>query len=128
MPAIQYLTPYQEASVAEASAHLNNAGLPTVEQMMEAIRKAHPWLILLGDHIGNGTPENPMGRCEAVLALHNIIAAVPPHAPTLKPGQEGTTSGFPATVVRHYEGRMYEVRVPGGVVCIDVGDFIPSKE
>ncbi len=46
----------------------------------------------------------------------------------LYPGQKGTTSGFPATVIRHYEGSMYEVRVPGGLVCIDKSDFIPAKE
>lgn len=42
----------------------------------------------------------------------------------LKPGQTGTYSGFPATVVRHYDSNMYEVRVPGGLTCIDAGDFI----
>lgn len=42
----------------------------------------------------------------------------------LTPGQTGTTSGFPATVVRQYDGSMYEVRVPGGLVCIDQSDFI----
>jgi hypothetical protein len=45
---------------------------------------------------------------------------------TLTPGQRGTTSGFPATVLRRYDGSMYEVRVPGGVVCIDVADFVPD--
>ena len=42
----------------------------------------------------------------------------------LTPGQTGTTSGFPATVVRQYDGNMYEVRTPGGLVCIDQSDFI----
>jgi hypothetical protein len=44
----------------------------------------------------------------------------------LVPGQRGTTSGFPAVVVRHYDGNMYEVRVPGGLCCIDAADFIPA--
>lgn len=48
--------------------------------------------------------------------------------PDLYPGQKGTTSGFPATVVRQYHGSMYEVRVPGGLVCIDQSDFIPNPE
>lgn len=49
-------------------------------------------------------------------------------APTiiLRPGQRGTYSGFAATVVRHYEGNMYEIRVPGGLTCVDAGDFIPA--
>lgn len=42
----------------------------------------------------------------------------------LTPGQTGTISGFPATVVRQYDGSMYEVLVPGGLVCIDKSDFI----
>ncbi len=42
-------------------------------------------------------------------------------------GTRGTTSGFPATVLRHYHGNMYEIKVPGGIVCIDIKDFIPSS-
>lgn len=48
--------------------------------------------------------------------------------PILVSGQRGTTSGFPATVLRHYEGSMYEVRVPGGVCCISASDFVPAKD
>jgi hypothetical protein len=43
------------------------------------------------------------------------------------PGTRGTYSGFAATVIRHYDGNMYEVRVPGGVICMDIADFIPAK-
>jgi hypothetical protein len=43
-----------------------------------------------------------------------------------KQGQVGTYSGFRAVIVRHYSGTMYEVRVPGGVVCIPACDFIPA--
>lgn len=50
-----------------------------------------------------------------------------PPAIILTPGQRGTTSGLHATVVRHYDGNMYEIRVPGGVCCIDARDFIPTK-
>lgn len=46
---------------------------------------------------------------------------------TLAPGQRGTTSGFSATVLRHYAGSMYEVRVPGGVCCIDASEFVPQQ-
>jgi hypothetical protein len=42
-------------------------------------------------------------------------------------GIRGTYGGFPATIMQHYDGDMYEIRLPGGVVCVDVKDFIPSK-
>ena len=42
----------------------------------------------------------------------------------LNPGDKGTYSGFPATIVRHYSGNMYEIRVPGGLTCVDVSYFI----
>lgn len=44
----------------------------------------------------------------------------------LQPGQTGTYSGYRATVLRHYDGNMYEIRVPGGVVCVTASDFIPD--
>ena len=43
---------------------------------------------------------------------------------SIKQGQRGTYSGFPAVFVRYYSGAMVEVRVPGGLICIDVSDFI----
>lgn len=45
---------------------------------------------------------------------------------TLTPGQRGTYSGFAAVVVRHYSGNMYEIRVPGGLTCVDASYFIPA--
>lgn len=42
----------------------------------------------------------------------------------LTPGQIGTYSGFRAVVVRHYSGNMYEIRVPGGLVCVDASHFV----
>ena len=49
--------------------------------------------------------------------------------PILKRGQQGTKSGYEATVIRHYQNGMYEVRVPGGEVCIDYGDFkLPQSD
>jgi hypothetical protein len=44
----------------------------------------------------------------------------------LTPGQRGTCNGFPAVVARHYHGNMYEIRVPGGLVCVDASDFTPA--
>lgn len=48
---------------------------------------------------------------------------VRPATIVLKPGQQGTIDGFPATILRHYDGNMYEIRVPGGVKCADVTHF-----
>ena len=44
----------------------------------------------------------------------------------LTAGTNGTTSGFPATFVRYYSETMIEVRVPGGLTCIPLSDFIPD--
>jgi len=41
--------------------------------LVSAAMNAIPWLILLGDHIGNGTPDDPNGRCDAILALREAI-------------------------------------------------------
>lgn len=46
----------------------------------------------------------------------------------LTPGQHGTYAGFPAVVVRHYDGSMYEIRLPGGVACVTASDFVPREE
>lgn len=45
--------------------------------LVRALRLAEPWLVKLGDHIGNGTPEDPMGRCAAVLAVRRALKNVP---------------------------------------------------
>lgn len=42
----------------------------------------------------------------------------------LRRGQRGTYSGFPASVVRHDVNGMYEIRVPGGVTCVDGRYFV----
>jgi hypothetical protein len=38
-----------------------------------SIMGAMPWMILLGDYIGNGTKEDPMGRCNAILKMNNAL-------------------------------------------------------
>ena len=50
----------------------------------------------------------------------------------LKPGQRVLSSGFVGIVVRLYSedgpresARMYEVRLPGGLVCICGSDLVP---
>lgn len=51
----------------------------------------------------------------------------------LQPGQKVTMSGFAGRVIRLYldgpceGGRMYEVRLPGGVGCYCGSDLIPVE-
>lgn len=42
------------------------------------------------------------------------------------PGQRVTCSGFLGTVIRHYDGNMYEVRLASGLVCVDAHDIVPQ--
>lgn len=49
----------------------------TVPALVRALRLAEPWLVKLGDHIGNGTPEDPMGRCAALLAVRRALSRAP---------------------------------------------------
>ncbi|MFT3815793.1 MAG: hypothetical protein QM740_20915 [Acidovorax sp.] len=44
--------------------------------LVRALRMAEPWLVKLGDHIGNGTPQDPMGRCNALLAVRRALDRV----------------------------------------------------
>jgi len=45
-------------------------------QALAALEGALPWMVLLGDHIGNGTRANPDGRCDAILAMREAIATL----------------------------------------------------
>lgn len=38
-----------------------------------SIMGALPWMILLGNYIGNGTKDDPMGRCNAILKMNNAL-------------------------------------------------------
>jgi hypothetical protein len=42
----------------------------------------------------------------------------------LSPGQRVTYSGFPGTVLSHYDGNMYTVRLASGPICVDAHDLI----
>jgi hypothetical protein len=42
-------------------------------ELAAALAGALPWLILLGDFIGNGTKANPEGRCDAILAARDAL-------------------------------------------------------
>lgn len=43
------------------------------------------------------------------------------------PGTEGKLNGYPATVVNYYGDGMYEIRLPGGVVCVDISRFTAKQ-
>lgn len=42
-----------------------------------------------------------------------------------KQGDKVRVNGYDGAIVRHYAGRMYEVRLPGGVACICESDIEP---
>lgn len=50
-----------------AAANAENAVL------RDAIKDALPWMIKLGDYIGNGTQADPMGRCNAILKMRIAV-------------------------------------------------------
>jgi hypothetical protein len=47
---------------------------------------------------------------------------------TFTVGQKVTSSGFPGVVVRQYSENMYEVRLPGGLVCVSSEDIKPEGQ
>jgi hypothetical protein len=47
---------------------------PTREQQLEAAAKrAIPWLVLLGDFVGNGVCGDENGRCDTIQALRDAL-------------------------------------------------------
>ncbi len=78
----------------------------------------------------DGTPHPPVRYVSATEFAENHrcdpdwVAAVGEHlVPLLYAGLAGTSSGYEATILRHYANGMYEVRLPGGVACISSSDF-----
>lgn len=51
--------------------------IAAVPVLARAPRLAEPWLVKLRDHISNDTPEDPMGRYNAVLAVRRALARAP---------------------------------------------------
>lgn len=49
--------------------------------------------------------------------------AQPQHSP-LPQGTPVTANGYEGVIVRHYDGNMYEIRLPGGVCCTDDFELI----
>jgi len=39
-------------------------------------------------------------------------------------GQKVISSGFNGVIVRQYSENMYEVRLPGGIVCVCASDIV----
>ena len=47
--------------------------LDAVIGLRNACEQALPWMIRLGDFIGNGEKDQPMGRCNAILSMRNAL-------------------------------------------------------
>lgn len=47
---------------------------------------------------------------------------------TLKQGTKVITNGYPGVIVRHYDGKMYEIRLASGVVCTDDWTLVLANE
>jgi hypothetical protein len=57
----------------KAKESLEKATCGDTSRLRAACEKALPWLIRLGDLIGNGDGKDPMGRCDAVLAIREAL-------------------------------------------------------
>ena len=44
----------------------------------------------------------------------------------LLPGQKVIYAGFPGSIVRHYSGNQYEIRLASGGVCSDDFEIVPD--
>lgn len=73
-------------------------------------------------------PEAGSGMGDGLSAVPEACAAVPPPPVAFvpKPGMTGTYGEFPATLLRQYDGGMWEMRMPGGVACQDIHYFVPD--
>lgn len=58
--------------------------------------------------------------------MNNAMKNIRPASIHVAPGTQGTYSGFAAAVIRHYDGNMYEIRVPGGPICVGIAGFVPD--
>lgn len=68
---LQHLCTPLASGVPEPSPAACANGLTAV--LARALRLSEPWLVTLGDYIGNGTPQDPTGRCDAVLAVRRAL-------------------------------------------------------
>ena len=53
--------------------------------LLAACQNALPWLVLLGDYIGNGTKGDPEGRCNAIDFIHRALIAAGHDVPNSLP-------------------------------------------
>ena len=68
--------PYHGGS-AHATTATATAAVPMTreDKLVQAAKQAIPWLVLLGDYIGDGTEDDPEGRCAAIAALRDALGA-----------------------------------------------------
>jgi len=68
--------------------------------------------------------ENAVARCAALNEAFEADKAQ--RLP--QPGDRGTHGGFPVTVIRQYDGNMFELRFPGGVSVVDITHFEKEQQ
>lgn len=69
---LETLLQHREDQITGLKAHAESLNSECNELML-AVQSALPWMILLGDYIGNGTKDDPMGRCNAILKMNNAL-------------------------------------------------------
>jgi hypothetical protein len=69
---LETLMQHKENEITGLKAHAEALNSECNELML-AVQGALPWMILLGNYIGNGTKEDPMGRCNAILAMRDAL-------------------------------------------------------
>lgn len=69
-------TTQDEEALGQAAIAYARLADPVFRDLLGAATEAIPWLVRLGDFIGNGEGSKPTGRCEAIGALRDAIAKV----------------------------------------------------
>lgn len=72
-----------------------NAPPAVTAQLVHALQLAEPWLVKLGDHIGNGTPQDPLGRCLALFAVRQALSLGAAAVQATPAGDASTASATP---------------------------------
>ena len=84
--AMQRMVLQRENEITGLKAH-SEALNSECNEMMFAIQGAMPWMILLGNYIGNGTKDDPMGRCNAILAMRKALGRNKEETDNVESGQ-----------------------------------------
>lgn len=69
---LETLLQHREDQITGLKAHAEALNSECNELAL-SIMGALPWMILLGDYIGNGTKDDPMGRCNTILAMRKAL-------------------------------------------------------